>query len=186
MKMKWVLTRPFVVCGLLTVVIFATLRAQEKSREDTKPFQAVSRPGCHYRSWTPEVFSFYGDPAQVTVKLDNFDMDLPNRRILMFIVETTNEAQLSLYELNPKEVDKFHLWTWKGKSARDLREKATETILANKGIECVGDQIKGLVKGLKPDVKGDMPGPKTARDAFGPVILGYGTEYIRLTVFLLC
>ena len=188
MKMKWVLTRPFVVCGLLTVVIFAALGAQDQPGQDTKPFRAVSRPGCHYRSWTPEVFSFYGGPAEVTAKLNNFDMDLPNRRVFMFMLETTSEAQLSLFELTKdgKDVDTFHLWTWKGKSARDLREKATDTILANKGYLCVGEQIKGLVKALNPDDKGDIPGPKTALAAFGHVIQGYGSEYIRVTVFLLC
>jgi hypothetical protein len=134
------------------------------------------------------VFSFYGGPAEVTAKLNNFDMDLPNRRVFMFMLETTSEAQLSLFELTKdgKDVDTFHLWTWKGKSARDLREKATDTILANKGYLCVGEQIKGLVKALNPDDKGDIPGPKTALAAFGHVIQGYGSEYIRVTVFLLC
>ena len=188
MKMKWVLTRPFVVCGLLTVALLAALSAQQKSGKDTKPFRAVSRPGCRFNSWTPEVFSFYGDPAAVTGKLDNFDMNLPDRRVFMFMVETTNEAQLSLFELTTggKDGDTFHLWTWKGKSASDLREKATDTILANKGTLCVGEQIKGLVKGLNPDDNGDIPGPKTALAAFGHVIRGYGSEYIRVTVFLLC
>lgn len=189
MKMKWVLTRLIVVCGFLAVVIFVTLSAGKQASKDTKSaFRAVSRPGCKEMSWTPEVFSFYGDSAAVEAKLNNFDMNLPNRRVFMFMIETANEAQLSLFELakDGKNADTFHLWTWKGKSASDLREKATETILANKGYLCVGEQIKGLVKDLNPEDKGVIPGPKTALAAFGHVIQGYGSEYIRVTVFLLC
>ena len=190
MKMRWVLTRLFVVCGFLTVVMFAALSAQKEANKDTKPaFRAVSLAGCKKMSWTPEVFSFYGDPAAVTAKLDKFDMNLPNRRVFMFMIETTHDAQLSLFELTKdgKAVDTFHLWTWKGQSASDLREKATEAILANKGRLCVGEQIKGLVKDLNPDDKGNLPAPKTALAAFGHVIQEYGgSEYIRLTVFLLC
>ena len=189
MKMKLVFARLFVLSSFLAVVMFATLSAQKDASKDTKSvFRADSPAGCREASWTPEVFSFYGDPAAVTAKLNKFEMNLPKRRVFMFIVETTHDAQLSLFELakDGKDVDTFQLWTWKGKSASDLREKATETILANKGYLCVGEQIKGLVKGLNPDDKGPIPGPKTALAAFGHVIQGYGSEYIRLTVFLLC
>lgn len=185
MKMKWLL-----VCSLLTAVALAALGAQNETNKDKKPvFKAVSLPGCKQQSWTPEVFSFYGDPAAVTAKLNNFDMNLPDRRVFMFMIETTSDAQISLFELakdSKDDKDMFHLWTWKGKSANDLREKATETILANRGVLCVGEQIKGLVKGLNPDDKGDIPAPKTALAAFGHTINEYGSKYIRLTVFLLC
>jgi hypothetical protein len=187
MKMKWLASRLFVVCSLLTVVAFAALSTQKEIDKDKKPvFKAVSGPGCKEQSWTPEVFSFYGDPAAVTAKLNNFDMNLPNRRVFMFMIETTNAAQISLFELSKDNNNMFHLSTWKGKSASDLREKATETILANRGYLCVGEQIKSLVKDLNPDDKGDIPAPKTALAAFGHTIHDYGTDYIRLTVFLLC
>jgi hypothetical protein len=190
MKMKWLASRLFVACSLLTAVAFAALSTQKESGKDKKPaFKAVSLAGCKEQSWTPEVFSFYGDPAAVAAKLNNFDMNLPNRRVFMFMIETTNDAQISLFELAKESKDDnsmFHLWTWKGKSASDLREKATETILANRGVLCVGEQIKSLVKGLNPDDKGDIPAPKTALAAFGHTVHGYGSDYIRLTVFLLC
>src|ERR1700730_5060028 len=135
MKMKWLASWLFVVCSLLTAVGFAALSAQKETSKDKKPvFKADSPAGCKFLSYTPEVFSFYGDPAAVTAKLNNFDMNLPNRRVFMFMVETTNRAQISLFELakdRKDDNDMFNLWTWKGKSANDLREKATETILAN-------------------------------------------------------
>jgi len=192
MKMRWFSSRFFIMGGFLTVGIFAALSAQKEVSKDKKPvFTAVSPSGCRRSSWTPEVFSFYGDPPAVTGKLDHFDMDLPNRRVFMFMIETDKDAQISLFELakdNKDDKNMFRLWTWKGKSASasDLREKATETILANRGVLCVGEQIKSLVKGLNPDDKGDIPAPKTALAAFGHTIQDYSTEYIRLTVFLLC
>jgi hypothetical protein len=123
---------------------------------------------------------------------------LPDRRVFLFLVESSQSAQLSLFELatdkddkdsqgtKSKDTDKFHVWFWGGKSAAELREKATDTILANKGVLCVGEQVKGLVKSLKPEDKGVVPAPKTALAAFGHAIIGYNDQYIRLTVFLLC
>lgn len=180
MKMKWLASRLFVACGFVTVVMCAALSAQKGI------FKADSPAGCRYNSWTPEVFSFYGDSAAVTAKLQNFDMNLPDRRVFMFMIETADDAQISLFELAKDGKDEFQLWTWKGKSASDLREKATETILANRGVLCVGEQIKSLVKGLNPEDKGKIPAPKTALAAVGHTLKGYGSAYLRLTVFLLC
>jgi hypothetical protein len=189
MIMKWLASRLFLVCGLVTVATLAVLGAQQQNSKEQKPtFSADSRPGCRKASWEPEVFSFYGDPAAVTAKLKNFEMNLPDRRVFLFMIESTNAAQVSLFELakESKGGDTFHVWSWKGQSASDLREKATETILANRGVLCVGEQIKGLVKVLNPEDKGEIPAPRTALAAFGHEIHGYNNQYIRLTVFLLC
>jgi len=199
MKIKWLAFRIVVVTGLLTVAVFAALSQQKQNVEPKKPaFKAVSLVGCRLASWEPEVFSFYGDPTAVRAKLENFEMHLPDRRVFMFMVESSQSAQLSLFELakgkddkdgkgtKDKGTDKFRVWTWEGKSAAELREKATDTILANKGVLCVGEQVKGLVKSLKPEDRGVVPAPKTALAAFGHAIEGYNDQYIRLTVFLLC
>src|SRR6516165_1385109 len=185
MTMKWLASRLFLVCGLVIVAIAAVGAQQQNNKDPKSTFSADSRAGCRKASWEPEVFSFYGDPDAVSAKLKNFEMNLPDRRVFLFMIETTNAAQLSLFELakESKGGDTFHVWSWKGQSASDLREKATDTILANRGVLCVGEQIKSLVKGLNPDDKGEIPAPRTALAAFGHEINGYH-EYIRLTVFL--
>jgi hypothetical protein len=199
MKKRWFAFRILAVTGLLTVSTLAAPRQKEQNAEAKKPtFKAVSFSGCRWASWEPEVFSFYGDPATVRAKLKNFEMHLADRRVFMFLVESSQSAQLSLFELakdkddkdsqdtKSKDTDKFHVWIWGGKSAAELREKATDTILANRGVLCVGEQVKGLVKALQPEDKGVVPAPKTALAAFGHAIKGYNDQYIRLTVFLLC
>lgn len=199
MRIKRLAFGVFVVTGLLTVAAFAAVRQQKQNVEEKKPaFRAVSLPGCRKASWEPEVFSLYGDPATVRAKLENFEMHLSDRRVFLFMVESSESAQLSLFELakdkddkdaqgaKDKDTDKFHVWIWKGKSVAELREKATDTILANKGVYCVGEQVKSLVKSLNPEDKGVVPAPKTALAAFGHAIKGYDDQYIRLTVFLLC
>ena len=199
MKIEWLAFRISVVTGVLALGVFAALSQQKPNAEPKTPaFKAVSLAGCRWASWEPEVFSFYGDPAAVRAKLENFEMHLPDRRVFMFMVESSQSAQLSLFEsakdkddkdgkgTGYKHTDKFHVWTWEGKSAAELREKATDTILANKGVLCVGEQVKGLVKSLKPEDKGVVPAPKTALAAFGHAIKNYDDQYIRLTVFLLC
>jgi hypothetical protein len=198
MKVKRVAFRLSLATAFLTFAEFAALSQQKQNEEPKKPvFKAVSTAGCRIGSYEPEVHSFYGDPAAVTGKIEHFEMHLPDRRVFMFLVESTKSAQLSLFELAKDKDDQsgkgsadkdemFHVWTWEGKSAGELREKATETILANKGVLCVGEQVKALVMSLQPQDKGVVPAPKTALAAFGHAIKGYDEQYIRLTVFLLC
>jgi len=200
MKIKGLVFRVALVVGLLTAAVFATRSQQQgQNAEQKKPaFKAVSSIGCRRASWEPEVYSFYGDPAAVRAKLENFEMHLPDRRVFIFMIESSQSAHLSLFELakdkddkngkTDKDSDQFRVWTWEGKSApaAELREKATDAILANKGVYCVGEQVKALVKALNPDDKGLLPAPRTALAAFGHTIKAYDQQYIRLTVFLLC
>jgi hypothetical protein len=156
-----------------------TVRSRENKNKST--FK-----GCRTASWEPEVLSFYGDPATVLTKLDNYGVNLPNRRIYIFLVESKGSAELSLFELADEKNNEFQVWHWKGNSADTLREEATETILANRGVACVGKQIKSLVMKLNPEDQGKIPAPESASAAFGHAVRRFDDRYVRATAFLLC
>jgi hypothetical protein len=184
MKDKTVRTphRIVVITALLVIVVAAHPRgAQTHQSQDKSEFT-----GCRTNSWEPEVLSYYGDSVTVLRKLDNYEMNLPKRRIFMFLAESKASAELSLFELADEKKNEFHVWHWKGNSAGDLREEATETILKNRGVACVGKQIKSLVMKLKPEDQGEIPAVTSATAAFGHAIRTFDAEYIRTTVFLLC
>lgn len=67
------------------------------------------------------------------------------------------------------------------------REALTNLILANRGIACIGEQSKAMVKvRFDPSEKGTIPTPVSARAAFSHIIKKFGNEYLRVTIFLLC
>jgi hypothetical protein len=155
--------------------------AQTGQHQDKSEFN-----GCRTNSWEPEVLSYYGDSATVLRKLDNYEMNLPKRRIFMFLAESKGSAELSIFELADEKTNEFHVWHWKGNAAGNLREEATETILKNRGVACVGKQIKSLVMKLNPEDQGAIPAVASATAAFGHAIRTFDAQYIRTTVFLLC
>ena len=146
----------------------------------------AQKPGpCSDMSFQPEVLSFYGDSATVLKKLDNFEMQLPKRRVYMFMLEAAGSAELALYEKTDANTTKVS--KWQGTSIADLRERISSGLLENRGIACVGEQTKSLVQAkLSPKNLGTIPAPVSARAAFGHTIKEYGDNYIRVTVFLLC
>jgi hypothetical protein len=166
---------------LLTLALAMAVYAQTKKSNppDTKPGP------CSQASFEPEVLSFYGDSAAVLKKLDEFEMNLPNRRVYMFMLESSGTAELSLFER--KDDTNVQVAQWRGTSLAELREKISTGLLENRGIACVGEQTKSLVKAkLSPADMGAIPAPVSARAAFAHTIKKYGDNYIRVTVFLLC
>jgi hypothetical protein len=173
------------IVAIMALLVIAVLPhpggAQTGQHQDKSDFT-----GCRQNSWEPEVLSYYGDPATVLRKLDNYEMNLPKRRIFIFLAESKGSAELSIFELADEKTNEFHVWHWKGNSAGELREEATETILKNRGVACVGKQIKSLVMKLNPEDQGAIPAVATASAAFGHAIRELNDQYIRTTVFLLC
>lgn len=197
MKVKRLAVWVSLAVGFLSVAVFAALSRQKPSVEPKgHVFSAISIDGCTKQYWQPEVFSFYGDPAAVGAKVENFDMHLSSHRVFMFIAESSDSAHISLFEgVEGSKVEKddkepeykqFDVWTLEGKSATELREKATNEILATKGYLCVGAQIKSLVIARNPKSEKAISAPKTGRAVFNHLVDGFDGQYIRLTVFLLC
>lgn len=184
MKNKTMWTSYLVAGVAMAIVAFLLARPDAIYSEEEKEKSAFR--GCRQESWEPEVISLYGDPATVLAKIDKFKMRLPKRRIYLFLAESDDSAELALFELAEEKENKFQVWHWKGRSAAKVREEATNTILATRGVLCVGKQIKELVMSLDPKDKGTVPAPTSASAAFGHAIRGFGKGYIRTTAFLLC
>jgi hypothetical protein len=170
------------------IAMGALLGEQSSGSSGDVQFQAVSPDGCRRSSWTPEVFSFYGDPEKVMDKLSRFDMKLADRRIFMYMVESADAADLVLYERPLTDSGPWTVWRWSGKpsEASKIREDETNQILARQGKECVGAETKKLLEHWKPQKTTTSSPPTTASAAFGGVISGYRDSYIRASMFLLC
>jgi hypothetical protein len=171
------------------VIAVGLLASCQTSCSRRDHFHAVSPVGCRISSWTPEVFSFYGDPDKVKGKLSRFDMKLAERRVYMFMAETADSADVVLFERPVNESGSWKVWRWKGQplEARKFRETETDEILARQGKECVGQETEKLLEALNPVKQETNHPPGTALGAFSDVLGSYAKgSYIQATVFLLC
>lgn len=142
---------------------------------------------CRVASYQPEVLSFHGDSTTVLNRMEELKDQLPlsKLRVYMFLVESADSAELSLFER--ADGNTFNVSRWQGASAGDLREQITTRMLSNRGVLCIGEQSKGLLaERIKPTKVGAVSAPVSARAAFGHTIQKYGNTYMRLTVFLFC
>jgi hypothetical protein len=175
---------------IVAVIVIGILAGGQSgfSRDDDH-FKAESPVGCRISSWTPEVYSFYGDPDKVMDKLSRFDMKLAERRVYMFMVESRDSAELALFERPVSEPGPWKVWRWKGQpsEARSLREEETAQMLARQGKDCVGQETEKLVESRNPVKQETDKPPTTASSAFGDVMAHYPKgSYVQVTVFLLC
>ena len=144
--------------------------------------------GCSTSSWNPEVISLYGDGESLTNKIDKYDLGLPERRAYVVLVETAKNAELRFYEKAEKGTVK--VTKWKG-TANDLREQMNKTIFDNRGVNCVGEQVKALISkktGLNIMKANDVPVPAPAngKAAVSHILKDNKDQFTRLTFFLLC
>jgi len=142
---------------------------------------------CARYSFEPEVRQYYGDSATIIRKLEQDDMGLRNRTGYIAIVETEDSAELTMFERVSFDDEKVRVSQWSGTSATELREQLTNLLLANRGIACIGQQSKALVKAtLHTDDLGAIPLPASSRAAFAHLVKKNGSKYMRATFLLLC
>ncbi len=112
----------------------------------------IRRPGtgaCPSRSFSPETHTYYGSSPYILGKLANEEMNLPDRRAYMVIVETNGSAEFAFYEQVDGDGDHVNITRWKGQSLGDLQGEIAQTIMSNRGQSCIGEMLKSLIKSDK-------------------------------------
>lgn len=141
---------------------------------------------CIEAAWSPEVLTFYGSNAQVAAKLSKVQSDLLERRVYLIVSETQGRTDVALFER--KEGGNVLLSKWATTSKINLAATLNEKILANAGSSCAGALTKSVLKALGDNAEeGNLiPGAKTALAAYNQAMPVPATDYVRVTVFLLC
>lgn len=154
------------------------LQGQDKPGDDL--------PACAVMSWSPEVFTFYGDSATVLQKLQSIDRDLLKHRVFAFIVESEQGSHLSLFEL--VDQGSMRLGQVADASFDSFSHELQNTLLRNDGKKCAGMLAQDLIsQSYDGELAFDtVSRPGTMADAFQAVAdLGSGS-YVRATFILLC
>src|SRR6476646_2965148 len=118
-------------------------------------------PACNNASWNPEVYSFYGAKENVAEKVSRLPLKLSEHRVFVQITQGEAWAQDKMFELQKDGT--FTVTEWEGKDTSRLACDIDKAIMANKGVNCVGEQMKAaIVKALnKGKVSNSVAAPET-------------------------
>ena len=111
---------------------------------------------------------------------------LSERRVFLQITQGDSGANVKLYER--QKDNSFTVTEWSGKETSRLVCDIDKAIMANKGVNCVGEQIKAvIVKALhKGKVVESVANPETAAAAFTHSVKEAKGEFIKTTIILAC
>ncbi|MFD7665629.1 hypothetical protein [Streptomyces sp. NPDC059788] len=154
---------------------------QKTPERDAADMAAV----CRQYSWTPEVHDLYGDPESILRKMDAQNMELTERRIFVLLTESEGLAQVRFFEqVKGKE---YAVSAWTGESLGGVGGALGDTILKNKAVNCVGEQVRGLLSTFAMDSPTTVSAPANARAAFAHTVRAHGEDtFTRATFALLC
>jgi hypothetical protein len=150
------------------------------------PTAAETEPGCKASSWNPEVHSFYGTRDKILERVAALPVKLGDRRVFLQVTEGESGSHVKLYE--QQKDNTFTVTEWATKDASQLLGEIDRVIITNKGVNCVGEQVKGLlIKTLKEGkVSTAVPSPESTTAAFGHDIKGIEGAFVRSTIAILC
>jgi len=143
-------------------------------------------PACNNASWNPEVYSFYGAKENVAEKVSRLPLKLSEHRVFVQITQGEAWAQVKMFELQKDGT--FTVTEWEGKDTSRLACDIDKAIMANRGVNCVGEQMKAaIVKALnKGKVSNSVAAPETPAAAFGHSIKAAKGDFIKSEVIVAC
>jgi len=143
-------------------------------------------PACNNASWNPEVYSFYGAKENVAEKVSRLPLKLSEHRVFVQITQGEAWAQVKMFELQKDGT--FTVTECEGKDTSRLACDIDKAIMANKGVNCVGEQMKAaIVKALnKGKVSNSVAAPETPAAAFGHSIKAAKGDFIKSEVIVAC
>jgi hypothetical protein len=148
---------------------------------------AHGQPGCNEASWNPESYSFYGEKDKIVEKFGNISTTkLADRRVFLQVTQGDAKADVKLYER--QKDGKFTVTEWAANQTSRLLADIDKAIVANKGVNCVGEQVKGILgKQLKEGkISKDIPAPESLPAAFAHPVKEATGAFIKSVIFLLC
>src|SRR4029077_11389997 len=162
---------------LIATVIAAVLLDGALVAEPTPPPLA-----CRQSSWSPELYSLYGAKSTIVEKLGNIPAKLSERRVFLQVTQGDSSAYVKLYE--QQKDGTFTVTEWTTPEIPDLLADIDKAIVANKGVNCVGEQVKSiLAKELKEGkVSNSVAAPASPKAAFAHSVNEASGEFIKSTI----
>ena len=168
------------------MMLFAAVSIAAAAEKPTASAKTDPGPRCKAMSWSPELYSLYGSKAHILQQLGGLPVKLSERRVFLEITQGEASANVKLFEQQPD--GSFGVTEWTTKESSRLLGQIDEAIIANKGVNCVGEEIKALLGKELREGKASQGLPATAspQTAFGPSVEEAVGEFIRCTIIILC
>ena len=170
---------------LIVTLITAGLVGGTLAAETPLP-AASPGPRCRASSWDPGLYTFYGKKETIVEKLANIQANLSERRVFVQVTQGDSSADVKLYE--QQENGTFTVTEWHPKETSRLLADIDKAIVANKGVNCVGEQVKGVLgKELKEGkVVNGVAAPGSPEAAFSHSVKEAVGDFIKTTAIILC
>ena len=169
---------------ILTLAAAASLYSVSAIAQNSSPSPAPFQ--CRQSSWSPEAYNFYGAKDTVVGKLANIPAKLSERRVFLQVTQGDSSADVKLYE--QQKDGTFTVTEWAPKRTSRLLTKIDNEIIANKGVNCVGEQVKAVLGKELHDgkVSNAVAAPASPQAAFSHAVKEASGEFIKTTVIILC
>jgi hypothetical protein len=181
-------TSILIIASMSAALLGSAFGEEPSPSPSLSPSSATSPPpSCNYASWNPEAYCFYGEKAKIVDKLSNLSTEkLSERRVFLQITQGESSSDIKLYVREKN--GSFTVTEWKAQQTSHLLGELDRVIIANKGVNCVGEQIKSLLgKELKNGKASEgVAPPESFQAAFAHSVNEAKGEFIRSTVYLLC
>jgi hypothetical protein len=143
---------------------------------------------CVVAAWDCQIHSFFGSPETVAGKLADLPKDLVDRRVYVLAVQGEGRAEVRVFERGSLDDAEGTVAVWQGDSLGGLVASVTDTLIANHGVHCPGEQVSSVLNGEREfAVQGPIPVPVSARAAFGHPLKGFREDaFIQASVIVLC
>lgn len=153
---------------------------------DTTESLAVA--ACAAIAWDCQLHTYMGAPQNVAANLTAMPNSLVERRVYMLTVQGDDRAEAHLFERFAFEDSDGTVARWSDRHLGNMITQMTDVLIGNAGVHCPGEQIKArLTQERDFVVNAPAPAPKTAAEAFGPVIATFaGDKFVHATVMALC
>lgn len=141
---------------------------------------------CRRSSWNPELYSFYGAKDAIVEKLANIPAKLSERRVFLQVTQGESRADAKLYERQKDGT--FTVTEWTTRQTSRLLRDVDKAIVANKGVNCVGEQVKAVLNKQLNEGKTStaVPAPESPQAAFTHSVKQAMGDFIKTTVIILC
>jgi hypothetical protein len=173
---------------LIPTVIAAALLIGTSAYAQSPTPTPLKDTKCNTAQWDPQEYRLYGAKDSIIEKLANIPAKFSERRVFVEITQGDSSARVKLYER--QQDGKFTVTEWAPQETSRLVAKIDEAIIANKGVNCVGEQMKGVLnkelEGVHSDVTPGVSPPASPQAAFAHPIKDTSGKFMVCSIFFGC
>ena len=130
--------------------------------------------------------TLYGSKEVILKKLGDWSEKPSEHRVFIQITQGHKSGSVKFFEKTPGSND-YTVTEWEPHETAELVAALDRTIMANKGVNCVGEQMKAVLKKLgKGKTTHDVAEPASASAAFSHSVKEASGEFLKTVIIFGC